>query len=300
MKLSTTTAIYRDRPEGRAVIPIMDCVKRLHKVGYEDVDFNFCLMNQYDLELTGPGWQDWVKEMKEVLARLNMTASQAHTPFYNVLDPSSVKDVEHTEEMVRRSIMAAGELGVKATVIHGGTHFFDNDYKKMVRDNVEYLKPHVELAARYGMNIAVENMFDKMDPVLGYRRPRFLARVEEVLEVVDTLRQTYDNVGVCWDFGHANEMGWNQPQALKMIGDRLIALHVQDNYGVKDDHLLPYHGTIQWEPVMKTLKDIGYEGVFAYETHKAAMRVPEQVLDALLAYSLELGKYLISLYDGSS
>ena len=170
----------------------------------------------------------------------------------------------------------------------------------MVRDNVGDLKPHVELAARYGMNIAVENMFDKMDPVLGYRRPRFLARVEEVLEVVDTLRQTYDNVGVCWDFGHANEMGWNQPQALKMIGDRLIALHVQDNYGVKDDHLLPYHGTIQWEPVMKTLKDIGYEGVFAYETHKAAMRVPEQVLDALLAYSLELGKYLISLYDGSS
>lgn len=297
MKLSTTTAMYRDRPEGRAVIPIMDCVKRLHKAGYEDVDLNFCLMNQYDLELTNDKWMDWVKEMGQLLAQLNMTAEQAHTPFYNVLDPSSVKDVDHTEEMVRRSIIAAGELGVKAMVIHVGTHFFDNDYKKILRDNVEYLKPHVELAAKYNMSIAVENLFDKMDPKLGYRRRRYSARVDEVLDVVDTLKKSYDNVGVCWDFGHANEMGWDQPQALEMIGDRLIALHVQDNYGVTDDHLLPYHGTVQWEPIMRTLKKIGYKGVFAYETHKAAMRVPEPLIDALLAYSLELGKYLISLYD---
>lgn len=297
MKLSTTTAMYRDRPEGRAVIPIMDSVRRLHKAGYEDVDFNFCLMNQYDLELTGEGWRDWVGQMKEVMAELGMTASQAHTPFYNVLDPSSVADVAHTEEMVRRSIIAAGELGVKATVIHVGTHFFDNDYKKILHDNVEYLKPHVELAARYGMDMAVENLFDTMFPELGHRCHRYSARADEVLEVVDALRGHYDNVGVCWDFGHANEMGWNQTQALEMIGERLVALHVQDNYGVIDDHLLPYHGTIEWEPIMRTLKKIGYEGAFAYETHKATARVPEPLIDVLLAYSLELGKYLISLYD---
>ena len=297
MKLSTTTAMYRDRPEGRAVIPIIDCVRRLHKAGYEDVDFNFCLMNQYDLELTNDHWMDWVKEMKEVLAELNMTAGQAHTPFYNVLDPTSVKDVDHTEEMVRRSIKAAGELGVKAIVIHAGTHFSDNDYKKILRENVEYFKPHVELAAGYGMKVAVENLFDKMDPNRGYRLRRYTARVDEVLEVADTLSRDYDNVGVCWDFGHANEMGWDQPQALEMIGERLIALHVQDNYGVIDDHLLPYHGTIEWEPLMKTLKKIGYEGVFAYETHKATTRVPEPLIDAILAYSVEVGNYLISLYD---
>lgn len=297
MKLSTTTAIYRDRPEGRAVIPIMDCVRRLHKIGYEDVDFNFCLMNQFDLELSNDHWRDWVEQMKELLAELGMTASQAHTPFYNVLDPSSVKDHDYTEEMVRRSIMAAGELGVKAIVIHAGTYFCDNDYKKILRDNVEYMKPHAELAAQYGMSIAVENLFDKMDHAKGFRKRRYMARTDEVIELCDTLREQYDNVGVCWDFGHANEMGWDQPQALEMVGSRLIAVHVQDNYGVNDDHLLPYHGTIEWEPIMKTLKKINYQGVFAYETHKATMRVPEPVLDALLKYSLELGNYLISLCD---
>ena len=48
---------------------------------------------------------------------------------------------------------------------------------------------------------------------------------------------------------------------------------------------------------MKTLKKIGYEGVFAYETHKATTRVPEPLIDAILAYSVEVGNYLISLYD---
>ena len=107
----------------------------------------------------------------------------------------------------------------------------------------------------------------------------------------------YDNVGICWDFGHANEMGLNQPQALEMIGNRLIAVHVQDNYGINDDHLFPYHGNIEWEPIMKTLKKIDYKGVFAYETHKATMRVPEPLIDAILQYSLQLGNYLISLCD---
>ena len=117
------------------------------------------------------------------------------------------------------------------------------------------------------------------------------------MELVDRLSEQYDNVGICWDFGHANMMGWNQPQALEMMGKRLIATHVQDNYADNDHHLLPYHGTIEWEPIMKMLKKIDYKGVFAYETHKAAERVPEPVIDALLTYSLQLGKYLVSLYD---
>jgi sugar phosphate isomerase/epimerase len=126
---------------------------------------------------------------------------------------------------------------------------------------------------------------------------RYLTRAEELVDLVDTLRESYDNVGITWDFGHANEMGWNQVEALTLIGSRLISLHVNDNFGVLDDHLLPYHGEIEWEPIMKTLKEIGYKGVFAYETHKAAERVPEGVIDSFLRYTYDLGNYLISLCD---
>ena len=296
MKLSTTTAFYRDRPGGRAQIPIMDSVRKLHKIGFEDIDFNFCLMNQYDLELSGDGWQKWIGEMGELMEELGMTAGQAHTPFYNVLD-KNFPNREHTEEMVRRSIIAAGELGVKAIVIHTGTYFDNIDYKKMRRDNIEYLKPHLELAEKYNLYIAVENLLDTMDKDRGYRKRHFGSCPEDLVELVDELKKEYSNIGICWDFGHANEMGWDQVQSLEYIGKRLVAVHVQDNYGVNDDHLLPYHGTIEWEPIMKTLKKIDYQGVFAYETHRASMRVPEPVIDALLTYAFQLGNYLISLSE---
>ena len=60
---------------------------------------------------------------------------------------------------------------------------------------------------------------------------------------------------------------------------------------------------MRWNPIVK--KDLQVTarsmrlswGVFAYETHKVSMRVPEPLIDALLAYSVELGNYLISLYD---
>lgn len=303
MKLSTTTGFYRHRPGGIEV-PMTDCIRKLHAIGYEDIDLNFCLTKKDTQEkgkckeLEPDNWHDWVLEMKELLAGLNMTASQAHAPFYNVLD-KDYPDREHTEKIVRRSIMAAGELGVKAIVIHAGFHLYDNNFRKCLEDNMEYYKPHLELAARYGLSVAVENMFDRTDPSRKCRRDRFAARTEEIIEIVDRLSEQYDNVGICWDFGHANMMGWNQPQALEMMGERLIATHVQDNYADSDHHLLPCHGTIEWEPIMKTLKKIDYKGVFAYETHKAAERVPEPVIDALLTYSLQLGKYLISLYDAA-
>lgn len=296
MKLSTTTAFYRNRPGG-IEIPITDCVRKLHQIGFEDVDLNFCFAGKGKCtELEPDNWHDWVLEMKELLAELGMTASQAHAPYYNVLD-KNYGDREHTEEIVRRSIMSAGELGVKAVIIHAGVNLHDNDFRRNLEENMEYYKPHLELAARYGVSIAVENMFDKTDPVRKCRCDRFAARTQELIEIVDRLSEQYDNMGICWDFGHANMMGWNQPQALEMMGRRLIATHVQDNYADSDHHLLPYHGSVEWEPIMKTLRRIDYKGVFAYETHKAAQRVPEPVIDALLTYSLQLGNYLVSLCD---
>lgn len=153
------------------------------------------------------------------------------------------------------------------------------------------------MPAKYDVTIAIENLFDENDLQKRVRVPRYLADPEDLIDLVDSLHASYDNVGIVWDFGHANLMNWNQPECLEMIGKRLIATHVQDNYGVVDDHLLPYLGNVEWEPIMKTLKKIGYEGAFAYETHKMTDRLPDPMVDAMLRYAFELGNYLLSLAE---
>lgn len=295
MKLSTTTLFYGPRPDG-SVAPIMDSIRRIHKAGFRDVDLNFAWTRRRQTELYFDDWKDWIKQCRELLEELDMTVSQSHAPFYNVIDPSYPYR-EEEEEMVRRSILAAAELGAGIIVIHGGSVPYRADYKKNKIENMEYFKPHLELAAKHGVTIAIENLFDENDLQKRVRVPRYLADPEDLIDLVDSLHVSYDNVGIVWDFGHANLMNWNQPECLEMIGKRLIATHVQDNYGVVDDHLLPYLGNVEWEPIMKTLKKIGYEGAFAYETHKMTDRLPDPMVDAMLRYSFELGNYLLSLAE---
>ena len=293
MILSTTTAIYRDRPEGGCRIPVMDSIRRLHKAGFRDVDINFNMMAKKNLELTQENWIGWAEDAAQLLRELDMTASQCHVPFYNVLEPKVIPDANHTEEIIRRSLIAAGKMGVKTAVIHPGTHFGENSYKKNLHDNAEYLKPHLDEAAQQGISLAIENLFDRRDQ-WGFPR-KFAAQTDALLDLCELLEKDHPNIGICWDFGHANIQGYDQVQAMEMIGSRLIATHVCDNFGVTDDHILPYMGNIDWPPIMQALHRINYQGAFAFETHRLTNTMPEEMIDTTLRYAYELGCHLLTL-----
>ena len=54
-------------------------------------------------------------------------------------------------------------------------------------------------------------------------------------------------------------------EEIDIAGDRLWSLHVHDNHGEADEHLIPGLGTIQWPPVLKALERINYAGPFMME-----------------------------------
>lgn len=80
--------------------------------------------------------------------------------------------------------------------------------------------------------------------------------LEEQLEGVD--------VGVCLDYGHAYLAG-DLAEAIETLSGHLWATHVHDNRGKRDEHLVPYAGTIDWEMAMMATQKIGYEGVMMLE-----------------------------------
>ena len=53
------------------------------------------------------------------------------------------------------------------------------------------------------------------------------------------------NVGVCLDLGHAH-ITVGMAEAVATLGDRIGSVHVHDNHGLKDEHLWPGDGTIDW------------------------------------------------------
>ena len=83
---------------------------------------------------------------------------------------------------------------------------------------------------------------------------------------------------------------------LGRIGEEPHALVGMD--GQSDQHLLPFHGTIAWGPLMEALREIGYEGDFTFEAHNSIRILPDDLRDAALALALRIGEYLLRLQQG--
>ena len=97
--------------------------------------------------------------------------------------------------------------------------------------------------------------------------PRFsLGSVEAIMRLVNEMND--DHFRVCLDTGHVNVFeGATLYDAVHTIGDKLQALHVHDNNGRSDEHRIPWFaGTANWEGFGRALTEIGFDGVFSYET----------------------------------
>lgn len=62
-----------------------------------------------------------------------------------------------------------------------------------------------------------------------------------------------DHLGFCYDSGHENCFH-QDADCLSLYGNRLFAVHLDDNFGDADTHLLPYDGTVNWNSIKEKLK----------------------------------------------
>lgn len=288
MRLSTSTNIYFNRPDGTKA-PISDSVRLCAEAGYRVMDMNFHDCTTFETDFRTDQWRHWIEDIRATALDLGVEFSQAHSPFYNFCDPLA-PDKEFIEPLIERAIVCSGILGVQWLVIHAGTDFASAALvKDSKRKNVEYLKPVIELAAKHGLGIAIENLWDLNIAPLR----RYTTTAEELMDLLDAL--PYDNVGVCWDFEHAAIMKQDQGQALALIGNKLKATHVSDHVDIRNDHILPFTGITNWVEIMELLKRVEFKGDFTYEIHRYTARLPRQLVPSALKYSVEVGHYLLSL-----
>jgi sugar phosphate isomerase/epimerase len=89
--------------------------------------------------------------------------------------------------------------------------------------------------------------------------------------LVDMLENDLDglDLGICMDVGHAHMLG-DTAEAVEIASEYLITTHVHDNRRQKDDHLVPFEGSINWGATIMELEKIGYDGVLMYEVRNTA------------------------------
>ena len=93
-------------------------------------------------------------------------------------------------------------------------------------------------ARQRGVTLALENT------------PGEMARPANLKHFLEQTRLT--NVKLCFDTGHAHlESG--VAAGLEAIRDLVVTTHIHDNRGERDDHVLPYEGTIVWNGALAAL-----------------------------------------------
>lgn len=294
MRLSTSTNIYAVNRTG-PLTEVIECMRKCADAGFKVMDFNFRFIKFDEFFLIKDDWEKEIDKIANEAAKLGIEFSQSHIPYYNLdqvdkylSDPELHK---WFEEMCLRAYHASAALGVKWAVVHGFTATEENcSLEASKKKNHDYFGPYIEVAKKLGIGIAIENMCDFYGSIIPRR---YTATYEELVDLVDSFNDS--SVGICWDFGHANLMEYDQCRALRYVGKRLKATHVNDNFGLLDIHTLPFTGKVQWEGIMKTLTEIGYEGDFTYEIHGFVDRMPEALKDSAVKFAFEVGQYLLSL-----
>ena len=116
------------------------------------------------------------------------------------------------------------------------------------RRSIEALQ---EIGAPLGVRIAVEIIANELS------QPGSLVHfVEDVIEPA--------GVGICLDFGHAHIDG-DLLDAIDTVSEHLIATHLHDNRGRRDDHLVPFDGSIDWAAALTAVQKVGYDGTLMFE-----------------------------------
>ncbi len=74
-----------------------------------------------------------------------------------------------------------------------------------------------------------------------------------------------DKIGICLDTGHVHINGEDFSEAIRAAGKYPLHIHIDDNHGESDEHMIPGKGTIDFRPLVSSLKKMDYRGCVSAE-----------------------------------
>ncbi len=201
-----------------------------------------------------------------------LSVNAAHAPmFYPFLFHET--NGEAWQEVLLRSMNIAAACGASDFVMHLGT-VVDGEMRYQpeasAERNIAYLQPYLEQAEKLGLRIDVENGTNQPWDGEDARPLKSVSPgIEELITITDTINSAFGKevCGICFDCGHANLARLDLPEEIQKIGSRLKVIHLHDNDGCADQHLLPFAGNIPWPLVISVLKEIDFCGELALELY---------------------------------
>lgn len=287
MTLSGPLSALRDRLGDK------DEIVRMAKAGFDAADYTFNeMVNSTCIWNTG-AYKEYAAQLMDVAISNGIFFNQAHAPFLFDWDAMWLQSGfdETILPTIERSFECASLLRIPLIVVHPIHHitYYGNE-EMLWRWNLDYYRRLLPVAKNYGLKIALENMWQQ-DRLRNCSSADVFSHPERFKDFIDVLD---DPAAVaCVDVGHAGLAGEDPVKMLKILGSRVKALHLHDNFHKTDDHMMPYLGKLDWNAITEALYEIKYDGDFTYEVTNFATRFPDDLLDDALTFQVAVGRSLI-------
>ncbi len=191
-----------------------------------------------------------VREIADWFRTSGITLNSVHAPLFgdyewgrtgappiNITSTDRATRIEAMDE-IKRALELAEHIPFRFLVQHMGLpdESFDERKFEAAMTSIEHLRA---FAKPLGVRILVENI------------PNEMSTPEKLVEFIHATH--FDDVGVCFDVGHAHLMT-DVAQAFETLKDHIWSTHVHDNAKDRDSHLWPGSGSIDWKQAMELLR----------------------------------------------
>ena len=189
---------------------------------------------------------------------------RAGAPAVNVVHPEKSRRIDAMDE-IKRALEAAEHIPFKKLVMHLG-----EKYEAWSPRTMEYATTALEhlgaFARPLGVSVLVENLTSEATT------PEHIVALLEMAHL--------DKIDVCLDLGHAH-IAPGIAEAIGTLGKRIAQLHVHDNHGLKDEHLWPGDGTIDWNATREALRSLPAPPAvvleIGYDLNDAPAAIPDRI-----------------------
>jgi sugar phosphate isomerase/epimerase len=189
-----------------------------------------------------------LRELAGALGEYRLELHSLHSPTERNMSPGresgipmSISETERIRRIdavdeVKRAIDVAETVPFRYLIQHLGSGRQEADPRRY--DAAFTSLEHLSLFAKQrGVTIAVENT------------PNELGAPASLVQFV---KETRLDLRFCFDIGHAH-LDAGVAESFELMRPRIVTTHIHDNHGEKDEHLLPYSGTIDWDAALTAL-----------------------------------------------
>ena len=241
-------------PESAALYP------HLKACGFDGIDYSFPNWDKREYILSSDFERD-LFETFDAMAAAGLSATQCHLTYYAtnrepIGDGSYAAYEAAMLPILERELALAASLKIPTAVIH---LFFTDEREASQRGNLTLIGKLLPLLERYGITLAIENIYGRDFSEI------YLSSAEDLLFYIEHFNSPY--VAACYDSGHAVARGQKPLEMLRRLGDKVVATHLHSNVPGRDLHQAPAMilSTFEWSKLGRTLREIGYKGNFNME-----------------------------------